>query len=131
MASNAVIPVLICQVYRIAYYKSFGTFFVCDFIATDGPLMSGVHPLFQHVVACGNRVCGGLGPMKWTQSMPGSHLASEEQFRQFSGFEEGAKGSFQDVNVGKHGDQKLSCIKDIFTNPDWIKWVTGFHKTPG
>jgi hypothetical protein len=93
--------------------------------------MSEVDPLYQHVAACAHRVCGGQGAMKWTQSRPGPHLATAKQFRDFSGFREGAKGSFQQANKSKNGDTTISCVKDIFNNHDWIKWVTGFHRVPG
>jgi hypothetical protein len=113
------------------HFDSITTFSVFDLIAANAPSMSGSQAFLLHMQKCANRVTGSQMAMKWTETFAGSHLATAEQFRDFSGWQEGAEGSFQDEKTTKSGRHTLTCIKDIFTNPDWIHWVTGFHNIPG
>ena len=90
--------------------------------------MDGRTMLLEHVQNAVFRVCGSQPPMRWTETGNGRQLATMEDFKAISGWQGGADGSFQSENQGEDGLRTLTCIKDIFTSPDWIQMVTTFQK---
>ena len=93
--------------------------------------MAGLSHFHDYVSGCGFTVSGAHGAMRWTETNAGLQLTTKEEFKAFSGWQEGADGSFQSENQGEDGVRTLTSIKDIFTSPDWMKMVTAFHSVPG
>ena len=93
--------------------------------------MAGLANLLGHVRNTAFSVSAREQAMRWTETRGGRQLSTKEDFKTMSGWIEGADGSFQSENQGKDGVRKLTCIKDIFTSPDWIQMVTAFHTVPG